>query len=547
MLLKCNQGNPMPRYTRAARFDQAAKQARVTCAENTRTEILDTVHAWFSGKSLANEGPLQTDGAPQGRIFWLDGLAGTGKSTIAQTVAYHYHQTKELGASFFCSRDDAGCSNIALVFPTIAYQLCLLSPAFRERVSDAMRMDPDLQSALPSMQLEKLIVEPLEAVVRDQGFPPCIVVLDALDECKEDSATSMILIALSIFSGRMCPVKFFITSRPVSKVVEGFRDTGLMKDTSALVLHSIPSDISEKDIRIYLSQRLSRTARSCGLKSWPSVEEMVQLVEQSSGLFIFAATVANFVENRKASNPKRQLEIVLSAGSTPSTSDSPHRSLDALYLTVLREAFPEISDDQRASLGTVLGTVVLLFDRLEPESLERLLSLEEGTVRWMLRDLHSIAIVPNTGAGPIRLMHPSFHDFLVDIDRCIDVNFVVDAGRQHTLLAEHCLRVLQSLTPDMCKIGDPSLYNDEVVDLPARIVEHVPAHVRYACRHWASHLLSGNVGNCVLDLLLRFCSSQLRNWLEVMSLLGELDGAVTALQSACRMVKVRHPWVLCQI
>ena len=354
----------MPRYARSARFDQAAKQVRVTCAENTRTENLDTVHAWFNGKSLANEGPLQTDGNPQGQIFWLDGMAGTGKSTIAQTVAYHYHQTKELGASFFCSRDDADCSNIGLVFPTIAYQLCSFSPAFRERVSEAMRTDADLQSALPSMQLEKLIVEPLEAVVHDQGFPPCVVVLDALDECKEESATSTILIALSVFSGRMCPVKFFITSRPVSKVVEGFRDTGLMKDTSALILHSIPSDISEKDIRVYLGQRLSRTARFCGLKSWPSIEAMAQLVEQSSGLFIYAATVANFVE-RKARNPKRQLEIVLSAKSAVSTSDSPHHSLDALYLTVLREAFPEISEDQRGNLGTVLGTVVLLFDRLE--------------------------------------------------------------------------------------------------------------------------------------------------------------------------------------
>ena len=139
--LKHSEGKPMPRYARAARFDQAAKQARVTCAENTRTEVLDAIHAWFKGESPVTEATLRTDGNPEGSIFWLDGLAGTGKSTIAQTVADHYHDAKQLGASFFCSRDDADCSNVGLIFPTIASQLSAFDPAFGEHVSKAMGRD----------------------------------------------------------------------------------------------------------------------------------------------------------------------------------------------------------------------------------------------------------------------------------------------------------------------------------------------------------------------------------------------------------------------
>jgi len=37
------------------------------------------------------------------RIFWLNGLAGTGKSTIAQTFAEMAFADGKLGASFFCS------------------------------------------------------------------------------------------------------------------------------------------------------------------------------------------------------------------------------------------------------------------------------------------------------------------------------------------------------------------------------------------------------------------------------------------------------------
>jgi len=47
---------------------------------------MDTIHAWFKKKPLATDAALRTTGNPQGPVFWLDGVAGTGKSTIAQTV-----------------------------------------------------------------------------------------------------------------------------------------------------------------------------------------------------------------------------------------------------------------------------------------------------------------------------------------------------------------------------------------------------------------------------------------------------------------------------
>jgi len=528
----------MPRYARTALFYQGTK--RVTCADGTRTEILDTIYRWFKAEPLQAE-VLQTKGNPQGQIFWLDGVAGTGKSTIAQTVADHYHKTGELRASFFCARDDADCSNISMIFPTIAYQLCSLHPLFQECVSESMRQHADLQSAFPSMQLQNLILEPLQAVRRDQEFkfPPCLIVIDALDECKDESTTSTILSALTVLASYPSPLRFLITSRPVPNVQLGFRITGLMKNTKALVLHSIPQDISQRDIRVYLEGRLSRIAQSYELQSWPSSDVLVHLVEQSCELFIFAATVVNFIEDQHASNPARQLKIVLSGAGMTSAETSPYLPLDELYLKVLHEAFPKIGERQPAGLREVLGAVALIFDPLSPECLEALLDVDQSTVRSLLRRLHSIAIVPDVGGGAVQLLHPSFREFLIDIERCRDVNFTVDVRLQHTVLAKHCLRVLKSLSPDMCKIGNASLYNQEVVDLPDRIAAHIPAHFQYACRHWASHLMHGEIQGVVLDLLLEFCSTQFLNWLEVMSLLGELGSAITALQSAHRIVKVR--------
>jgi len=260
----------------------------------------------------------------------------------------------------------------------------------------------------------------------------------------------------------------------------------------------------KKDIRIYLEERLLLIAQSFRLELWPSSDELAELVERSRGLFIFAATAANFIEDQNASNPQEQLKIVLSATYIASAETSPHRHLDGLYLAVLREAFPKISENQRVRLGTVLGTIVLLFDPLDTKSLEGLLGLQENTVPLTLHHLHSIAIVPAPGSGVVRLIHPSFHDFLVDSCRCNDNNFVVDARLRHTSVAECCLHTLQRLSPDMCKIGDASLYNQEILDLQVRIAVCIPLYLQYACRHWASHLVNGNIGDEMLHLLLSF-------------------------------------------
>src|SRR5258706_9014769 len=80
------------------------------------------------------------------------------------------------------------------------------------------------------------------------------------------------------------------------------------------------------------------------LKSWPSSEALARLVEKSNGLFIFAATTANFIEDQNASNPIQQLNIVLTTPYITSTATSPHLHLDGLYLIVLRSAFPDVSE-----------------------------------------------------------------------------------------------------------------------------------------------------------------------------------------------------------
>ncbi|KAF1967176.1 hypothetical protein BU23DRAFT_543234 [Bimuria novae-zelandiae CBS 107.79] len=71
-------------HAKDAPFNTYAKQHDPPCLANTRIDLLDEIHGWAQGKD-------------ERCIFWLRGLAGTSKSTIARTVARRYHDNSASG------------------------------------------------------------------------------------------------------------------------------------------------------------------------------------------------------------------------------------------------------------------------------------------------------------------------------------------------------------------------------------------------------------------------------------------------------------------
>ncbi|TFY77076.1 hypothetical protein EWM64_g6937 [Hericium alpestre] len=502
--------------------------------ESTRMETLATIYHWIKpGDSRLAD--LTTDLIQQPterRVLWFDGPAGTGKSTIAQTTAAWCDSVDYLGASFFCDRDLDECSNVQLIFPTIACQLGLYSADFRDQVADVLRVEPNIQNSSISRQLQKLIVEPLLAVKSSGAFPVCAVIIDALDECKDDRATSIILRALAQYIHDLDPLKFFITSRPVQQLNIGFRISRLEDNTQHLAMNSISAEIRTRDIRRYLQKQLADVAHRYHIRSsWPSNDELTALVRQANGLFIFAATAVRFIQDLRYNDPEAQLRTLLSS-QLPISATSPYRFLDALYTEVLHTAFPEIDRASKARLKMVLGSTVLVRDRLPPSSIEALLSLECDTVQKTLHQLHSLVIVPENDNNTIRLIHPSFHDFLTDRSRCTDPNFAVHCKIQHSILAQNCLRTLQHLRKDICDIGDPSKLNIEVPDLDSRVAKHIPLHLQYACKHWAFHVANAEISEDIYELLVVFATEHMLHWLEALSLLGDIGAGIEGLAIA---------------
>lgn len=521
----------------AARYDCNEKLG--PCHEGTRTNVLSDVYNWVNSdrviQALAS-GELDVDQLKSARVFWINGpgSAGTGKSTIAYTVARDLDQQDLLGASFFCARDVADCSTPSLIFPTLAYQLGKFCPAFQQQISAVLQADSDVAFSVISSQIVRLLVQPLQAV-RDK-MPFCVVVIDALDECQDGGATSVILSSLAPYVADLFPLKFLITSRPEPHIVDAFRVTNLDQVTQRYILHHVEPKVVESDIQVYLHSSLQKTKELYQLDDyWPAAQDVSALVKLSSGLFIFAATAAKYIQDRQYNDPQRQLQGLLKA--MTDTDSSSGTLLDELYLQILNNAFPSISSDFASRLKVVLGSIVLLFQPLSSLSLQQLLGVAIP-VSTTLQHLQSVVVYPHDENDPIHLIHPSFYDFLTNPRRCNNPAFMIKSELQHSLLAQACLKTMNLLVQDPCHIQHLCKLHCEIENLPTTINQHIPLFLQYACRYWSHHVSCGLISGNLLQEIGHFCRNQLLKWIEVCSLLGDLRAALVALRKIGHIVSV---------
>ena len=463
-------------------------------------------------------------------VFWLNGLAGTGKSTIAQTFAEVCFADGNLGASFFCSRDSDSRSTLQAIFPTLALQLAYQYPKFREELLKFLRTNLDVGQESLSTQMERLIVGPfIETQIQT------LIIIDALDECKDQNPESAILFILSKYVDQIPNVKFFITGRPETQIRSGFRLPTLQPITKVFKLHEVNRSLVDDDVKLFFRTQLSdilRNRSDCDLvQDWPSSSEVDALCEKAAGFFIYGSTVVKFIASRNH-KPTRQLDQVVAL--PQSTSYEGKSGIDLLYTQVLEQAINSVYVDDKefhSHLRTVVGAVLLVFNPLSVETLSDLLS--ESDISTTLRSLHSLLLVPTSTFSPICIFHKSFPDFLTDPTRCKDERFFVDPAVHHTEILLSCLRLMsERLKKNICELDNHAVLS-EVKDLSVCWKSHIGDTLEYACCFWTKHLLEVPASSCHIEKLQKaidkFFTTCLLYWIEVLSLLGNLNTGIYAL------------------
>jgi hypothetical protein len=485
------------------------------CLPGTRESVLRDILLWAKNPRDQN-------------VFWLNGLAGTGKSTIAQSFSEVVANDGFLGASFFCSRDYFDRRELKNIFPTLAYQLACRYPLFRNHIVRIIKEDPTLAHASLISQLENLLVDPLSG--KDIS---CVTTTDALDECIDDEPSSAILSVLGRFVKQLPLVKFFITGRPEPRIRSGFRLPLLEPLTQIFLLHGVELPSVNNDIRLFLTQRLTAIAKRRSdldlSDPWPQDNEIEALTKKSSGLFIFASTLVRFVASEHH-EPHERLRLVLSKGS--GTTHEGRTGIDSLYSQVLFHAFSDVREPAVfENVRGVLGAIVLAFVPLSRRELSRILHIPSSTIRTTLRHLHSVVLVPDDETKEVRVFHKSFPDFLQDDERCTDRRFWINPATHHGDIVLSCLKLVRKLGRNYCSLPHFTM-NQDVHDLPQLLEKKLGGAVRYACSYWARHLrLSSTSGNYARQVIVSV-TEMLKSappWIEVLSLESRLEEVIHSM------------------
>jgi len=451
-------------------------------------------------------------------------------------VAEHAAGINALGASFFFSRNDDKRKTAKTFFPTIAYQLAHHDKDFADKINEALLRNPHIVTQLPIKQSSTLIMEPLRHAFAVVGNP-ILIVVDALDECERDGDVLLKIFADSIKN--LPRLKIFITTRPeyhIRNVLDRYHSL------KRFHLQDIEKSVVQSDIRLYLDFHLSEDQlrdEFPGLQlTWrPAKRDIKLLIESCGTLFIIASTAVKFILDEKQLDPGKQLSWLLQVVSRKDFSSLNHTTvMDSFYTQILLAALPNnCHEDWLGRYQTVVGTIVALQYPLPCVALSALVDIVPDDVKRAMFHLYSL-VAPTGQDLTFRIHHKSLPDFLTSPSRC-EPRFLIDLKTSHLELGKRCLKIMDTqLKPNICNVGIMDRFKENK-DVQCDTQHCISQELTYATTHWATHLFNGGKIDSDAERLLEgFASMHFLTWLEVLSVIGQVEIAYSSLDKVSKLL-----------
>jgi Cdc6-like AAA superfamily ATPase len=150
--------------------------------DGTRKSRLKEIVDWVSNKSEEKE-------LLQNNTYWIYGLPGIGKTSLAHSICASLHDQRQLAGAFFCRRDDPNLSEPRNILPTLIYKLAGILPPFRNIVANCLRSDSNLT---PESMKDSLFLDLLDKLPKGPN-DIVVFVIDAFDECGSNRSRPALL------------------------------------------------------------------------------------------------------------------------------------------------------------------------------------------------------------------------------------------------------------------------------------------------------------------------------------------------------------------
>ena len=498
---------------------------RSKCMQGTRVQVLRKINSWVRDTSSPS-------------IFLLTGGAGTGKSTIARTIAQEYASKGELGAymSFTRGKTDPKATSTTItnmVIQTITYNLARHNPKIAELIYAEIGNDKESQFPSSEILFDKLLRNPLHSLMSNEDTKvdtPILVVLDALDECGDsDAQKELTNFIIGKLSGLPPIFRFLITSRPEKGVAS------LSQSTSPhlCVREGIDpkSDDCKGDVLEFIKHEMGLLKEKGDIvveENWPWDENMGRLGDAAGGVFIWASTVIKYITSKKIDRFECLVDLI-------ENSKILIKDLGGLYATVIKDSLDWDYDTTNERFSKVFSLILFGKTPMTNEDIDAILGLKSGKTKELLSCLQSLVMYDTDGR--ICVQHTSLYDYLVG---CKGEKWYIDPNKEKERIASRCFELMKSqLRFNICDLETSFKYNRDVPDLEKRVNGIIHPGLLYACRYWASHLRDVPYTDKILFELDYFMYKQLLYWLEVLSLTKSLyEYLEPVLENAIGWVKV---------
>jgi len=478
--------------------------------DGTRESILNQIVAWVTS------GPGQ-GGVDQSTPYWIYGLPGIGKTSLAHSICEKFDERKQFAGAFFCRRDDTNSSKPRNILPTLIYQLAKTSHPFRSIVTEHLHKN---QYITPQSMHDTLFLEFIRSIPRHSNPDTLVVVIDAFDECGDTLSRSAILKVL-IEAAVLAPwLKIIITSR---------LEVDINRTLGSAAKYDLGTDQeANADLRTFAQSQLSLVASRKNLPtSWPSESLLNRVILRANGLFIFIKTLV--LALTKCEDPEEFMKKALQ-GSASAGSES----LYSLYSSIVN------THSETGGVWRVIAVIATAQYRpLCKEPIAKLAGVKPNFVETLVNDLSSLLYRDGGANGAIRVRHLS-------ISECFASNpcgYQVELGAAHAQQGIACLQMMvKQLRFNICKLEDSRLANTDIKDLPLRIEQNISDPLQYSSLYWSTHLRStpNEVQHgLILGSLKEFLEGPYPLfWMEVLSVMGMVSVGAPSLRGVISLVKV---------
>ncbi|KAG8800464.1 hypothetical protein FRC16_002826 [Serendipita sp. 398] len=240
-----------------------------------------------------------------GKIMWLNGIPGAGKTVLSSTVIENLilhckTRTGDRVAYYYFDFSDHGKQTTSGCLQSLIRQLCEQSDTIPVAVKE---LHADCKSTTPSLsQLTSTLIG-----IMNYG-PKYFIAIDALDECKEEEEEhereSFFEALQEIISSTTGRYSVFIASRPEIDISRNLTELGALN-------FNIQRNLVDADIRSHVRACLEKEIR---FKKWPiPVKTQVEdkLTAGANGMFRWAVCQLDSLKRcLKPANALRELETL---------------------------------------------------------------------------------------------------------------------------------------------------------------------------------------------------------------------------------------------